>query len=84
LDRHFLLCNIYGPYYFMESFWNHFMSIHAIQLEDVIIGEDFNFSIGREEIWGDSTWEDSLSQFFLNKLELLGLMDVGQVTLIPT
>jgi hypothetical protein len=43
-----------------------------------------NLSIGREENWGELVRVDPLSHFFLNKLELLGLVDVEPVSLSPT
>lgn len=55
-----------------------------MQDDNIIIGDDLNLTINKEEIWGDQGREDKLSHFFLNKFETRNLVDVESVSLKPT
>eukprot|EP00253_Pinus_taeda_P016357 PITA_16357 len=50
----------------------------------LIVGGDLNFSIGRAEAWGPSAREDPLSNFFLNLLLDINLIDPSPINLKPT
>ena len=43
-----------------------------------------NFSLGYSEIWGVKSRADVLTDFFINHLEGLGLVDIAPVVTLPT
>ena len=48
----FLFLNIYGPNSKREKFWNSFFAKSFLAHPNLIIGGDFNFSLGLTESWG--------------------------------
>jgi hypothetical protein len=84
LDRYFLICNIYGPYFSREAFWDNFWNTCALQDDKLIIRGDMNFSLGHDEIWGDIDCKDPLSLYFQNKLEEDDMLDVESTTISAT
>ena len=50
----------------------------------MILGGDFNFSLGHNEVWGPHAQVDSLAGFFVQKLVEKGLLDIEPVKLKPT
>ena len=48
----FDVINIYGPYLNRIPFWDTIINHSRFGGENLIIGEDLNFSLGREEVWG--------------------------------
>lgn len=49
----------------------------------IIVG-DLNFSMGREEIWGQKSRIDSMATYFRGLMEAFSLLDVPSDPLCPT
>lgn len=54
------------------DFWN---------LQYIILGGDLNFSMGRAEIWDQVSHIDPLLNYFIQKFEDKGLLDVEPIKL---
>ena len=50
---------------------------------NLVVGGDLNFSLGQTEIWGVKARVDVLTDFFINLLEGLGLIDITPLDSIP-
>ena len=50
----------------------------------LVFGGDLNFSLGFFEIWGVKACVDALTDFFINLLEGIGLVDITPLVSIPT
>jgi hypothetical protein len=53
-------------------------------MENLIIGGDFNFSLGEAESWGPSAHPDPQTEFFSHLLASKGFIDIAPVKLLPT
>ena len=51
--------------------------------DSLMLGGDFNFSLGHNEVWGPHAQVDSLAGFFVQKLVEKGLLDIEPVKLKP-
>lgn len=78
------IVNIYGPCQDREFFWAELMSKSVLKSSLLIMGGDFNFSMGRAEAWGPSAREDPLTAFFFNLLTENNLIDTSPIKLKPT
>jgi hypothetical protein len=76
--------NIYGPTHDWPQFWNALLEKSFLKYPALILGGDLNFSIGAVESWGHRSQVDSLSDFFVHKLEEVGLIDVAPIKISPT
>jgi len=79
MDKTFSLLNLYGPYKGKEDFWERLFAINCIRTNSFIIGGYLNFKINMDEIWGPLAREDKLDIFFLDKMELAGLVNVADL-----
>jgi hypothetical protein len=84
LDRSFTFLNIFGRYVGNNLFWNRLFDSSCIWLDSLIMGCDMNFTTSRGGIWCSFPREDVLVNYFLNKFELVGLVDVEPIPLLPT
>ena len=76
--------NIYGPYLNHIPFWDNIFNLDLFRGELVIIGGDFNFSLGQEEVWGPFACPDLLSEYFSQKLIERNWLDIEPIKLKPT
>ena len=75
--------NLYGPYIDREVFWNNLLVMECFRCPKLVFGGDLNFSLGLSEIWGDKARVDALTNFFINLLEGIGLIDISPRVSIP-
>lgn len=73
------LLNPYGPYEGKEQFWNNLCALNCLQCENLIIVGDLNLTIHREEIWGPNAREERLANFFVDKFEIEGWVDLEPI-----
>lgn len=78
------ILNIYGPCQGRVKFWTDLLSKSMLKSQNLTIGGDLNFSMGKAEAWGPSAREDQLSEFFLNSLCAHNLIDISPIKLKPT
>jgi hypothetical protein len=83
-NKMYQLCNVNGTYTDLELFWENLLENKSLLSKNTIIGGDLKFSMGRGEIWGVLVREDPLSQFFRDKMESMGLVDMESSQLSPT
>ena len=50
--KHFMVLNIYGPFYDRKTFWERLEGSRALDLPDLIIGGDLNLTLSSNEVWG--------------------------------
>ena len=76
--------NIYGPYLNRAYFWDSLLQNPLVNGDSIVMGDDLNFSLGHNEVWGPHAQVDSLAGFFVQKLMEKGLLDIEPVKLKPT
>ena len=76
--------NLYGPYLYRELFWNNLLKLECFRYPKLIFGGDMNFSLGYSKFWGAKARLDVLTDFFINHLEGLSLVDIVHVVTLPT
>eukprot|EP01018_Ginkgo_biloba_P032610 Gb_14068 [translate_table: standard] len=84
LELAFTLLNVYGPYEEKQEFWTNLLSTKWIKFENLIIAGHLNLTLHRGEIWGSSATQDRLADFFLDKFESVGWVDVEPIKVKPT
>ena len=57
--------NVYGPYNNRVPFWDSLLQIPLVNGDSVVMGGDFNFSLGHNEVWGPHAQVDSLAGYFV-------------------
>jgi len=55
-----------------------------LQQDNIILGEDLNFSLGYAESWGNQAQVDALTIFFENLLETHIFIDIPSAKMQPT
>ena len=76
--------NVYGPYLNRAPFWDSLLHHPLVNGDSLVMGGDFNFSLGQNEVWGSHARADSMTIFFVQKLVEKGLLDIEPVKLRPT
>lgn len=82
--REFTSLNLYGPYVERVAYWEKMFKIDILNQNYLILGSDLNFSFERAEIWGQVARVNPLTNFFIQRLEDNGLLDVESIKLQPT
>ena len=59
------IINIYGPYLNRVSFWESLLNLDFFEDTEIILGGDFNLSLGASEIWGPRAVPDVLENYFI-------------------
>ena len=75
--------NVYGPYLNRPPS-DSLLQNPMVNGDSLVLGGDFNFSLGQNEVWGPRAHADSLKGFFVQKLVEKGLLDIEPVKLRPT
>jgi hypothetical protein len=83
LGHVFTLINVYGPYEKKHRFWESLFNLQCLKADNFILGGDLKFTLSQREVWGDSERVDHLADFFANKLEACGMVDVEPLDLHP-
>ena len=76
--------NVYGPYLNRPPFWESLLQNPMVNGDSLVLGGDFNFYLGQNEVWGPCAHADSLTGFFVQKLVEKGLLYIKPVKLRPT
>ena len=76
--------NLYRPYVDREIFWYNSFKMEGLMSSKLILGGDLNYYVGLSEIWGVKARVDNLSDFFIRKMEVAGLVDIVPTILLPT
>eukprot|EP01018_Ginkgo_biloba_P018081 Gb_04379 [translate_table: standard] len=84
LGMTFTLLNVYGPYEEKQEYWANLLLTEWIKSKKLIIGGDLNLTLHRGEIWGSSARQDKLEDYFLDKFESIGWVDVDPTKVKPT
>ena len=58
--------------------------MECFKCPNLVFGGDLNFSFGHSEIWGVKARVDVLTDFFINLLQGLGVVDIAPMVSIPT
>jgi hypothetical protein len=78
------IINVYGPHSDMIPFWDSLFRKDLMKVENLIIGGDFNFSLGEAESWGPSAHPDPQATYFNHLLSSNGFIDIAPIKLLPT
>ena len=84
LGMSLLVVNVYGPYINRVPFWDSLLQNPLVTSDTVVMGGDFNLSLGHNEVWGPHAQVDSLAGYFVQKLVEKGLLDIEPVKIKPT
>lgn len=84
LEKTVTILNIYGPYLNRARFWDSLLNLELIDRSDLILGGDFNLSLGASEVWGPRAATDALANFFLQAFARKDLLDILLTKMIPT
>jgi hypothetical protein len=76
--------NIYGPCQNRKFFLGTVESRGLLDLQNLVIAGDLNFTISTGEIWGASANQDPLADFFISLFHSHGLVDFPPAVLTPT
>ena len=60
----FTVVNVYGPYLNRVLFWDKLFNNSLLRGDMMVIGGDFNFSLGQAEVWGPHAHVDLLTDYF--------------------
>lgn len=83
--QHYIsLLNCYAPYRERQNFWNALRGSGLMNLHDLIIAGDLNFTYQASEIWGTSAKMDDLGEYFSQLLLETDFVDVLPHKLSPT
>ena len=70
------LLNVYGPYKDRQSFWDNIYKLGLLNLENLILGGDLNFTLGPSEVWGGRQADDPLWYYLADLFQSVELVDV--------
>jgi hypothetical protein len=82
--RRISLINVYGPCSGRRLFWENLEASGLLDLRNLIIAGDFNFTTGSDEVWGASALLDSQAVFFRDLFLRHHLIDVKPAEVVPT
>ena len=57
--------NVYGPYLNRAPFWDSLLHHPLVNGDSLVMGGDFNFSLGQNEVWGSRARANSMTGFFV-------------------
>jgi hypothetical protein len=70
------LLNVYGPCQNRRTFWQQVESQGLLDLHNLVLAGDLNFTLNSGETWGLSTLQDPLAEFFTTLFHSHGLVDI--------
>jgi hypothetical protein len=76
--------NVYGPCQNKKTFWQQVESQGLLDLHNLVLAGDLNFTLNSGEIWGVSSIQDPLADFFTTLFNSHGLVDFPPAILSPT
>jgi hypothetical protein len=78
------MLDIYKPYMDNVPFWDNLFNKSFITGDSLILGGELNCSLGAIEIWGPRAREDSLADYFTQKLISKDLIDIEPIKMKPS
>ena len=84
IGKTLMILNIYGPYLNRVSFWDSLFHMDLFEDTEVIMGGDFNLSLGASEVWGPRAAPDILANFFIQSFARKDLLDILPAKIVPT
>jgi hypothetical protein len=82
--RSISLLNVYGPCTDRKSFWDNVVDRGMLAHKNLLVAEDFNFTVSAGEVWGDTTHLDQLAGYFIDIFQDNMLVDIIHDELVPT
>jgi endonuclease/exonuclease/phosphatase family metal-dependent hydrolase len=82
--RRISLINVYGPCTGRRLFWENLEAKGLLDLSNLILAGDLNFSTGVDEVWGVSALIDPHATFFRDLFLRHHLVDVKPAEVVPT
>jgi hypothetical protein len=67
--------NIYRPYLDRVEYWDMVFNMECIEKVLVVVGVDFNFTLGALKVWELTTQVDCLAGYFIKKLDKVDLLE---------
>jgi len=80
----FRVLNVYGTYVVCAPFWETLLKNNLLKVENLILEDDLNLSLGGAKFWGPSARLDPQSELLSHVLIDHGLIDIVPVKLLPT
>ena len=84
LKKVLTILNIYEPYVNRVSFWNSLLNKAFVSNREVILGGEFNFSLGCAEVWGPKAILETLVSLFTNAFACHDMLDISPINISPT
>jgi hypothetical protein len=78
------LLNIYGHCQHRKDFWNKVELHGLLDLQNLIIAGDLNFTTNLSEVWGDSVAKDPLADYFTDLFLSHDIIDLQPDILAPS
>ena len=71
------ILNIYGLFENRQGFWDIVRSCGLLNLPNLILAGDFNFTLPPAEVWGQNSKLDSMAFYFKDLFENFDLIDIN-------
>lgn len=82
-DR-FHILNVYAPYKYRASYWNHFFASGILENEALLVAGDLNCTLGPDEVWGKGKIADSIGEKIKEAMFQYNYVDICPKSLSPT
>jgi hypothetical protein len=80
----FRVLNVYGPYIERDTFWDSLLKIDFLMVDNLILGGELNFSLGRPNFGAQIPALITNILFFTHILSTNGILDISPWKLLPT
>jgi len=70
------ILNVYAPYRNRASFWEKLFVSEVLDIENLLIAGDLNFTLNMDEIWGLNKRKDPLAEKLKNELLCRNFVDI--------
>ena len=84
MEKDITFLNMYSPYKNRENFWVSLSYFCILDINNVILVGDLNFTMSPAEIWGHSAKVDLMVDFFVDLMGSFDLVDIIPHVLEPT
>ena len=84
INKDVAILNVYGPYKNRDNFWVSLSDSGLLNIVNLIIVGDLNFTTSSVEIWGQNAKLDLMANIFINLMGIFDLVDIIPPILEPT
>ena len=84
IDKYVTILNMYAPYKNRDIFLVSLSYSSLLNVDNLIMAGDLNFTTSTAEIWGQNAKIDLMVDFFINLLIIFDLIDIIHPVLDPT